>query len=192
MPNQHQAQPIPYDLDAMKATIIHEVTERLQCQGYDYPQLAKAIAPYLAPHVEATITREIEATVTRKIKATITGPMAPQIEARATKQLAAKASNKKEADEASAGGSQEERLEATYQAMLAEGQRSISGRALAKAAHVNRDFTNAWLKAKGEAEAKTTYQGYQDTEAKATYQDHQDTEAIGAIIVDSEPASNFR
>jgi hypothetical protein len=77
------------------------------------------------------------------------------------------------------GGSQEERLEATYQAMLAEGQ-SISGRALAKAAHVNRDFTNAWLKTKGEAEARATYQG------------HQDTEAIEAIIVDSEPASNFR
>jgi len=179
MPNQHQAQPASYDLDAMKAAIIHEVTGILQSQGHDYPQLAKAIAPYLAPQVEATITREIEATVTRKIKATITGPMAPQIEAGATKQLAARASSKKEVDEASVGGSQEERLEATYQAMLAEGQ-SISGRALAKAAHINRDFATAWLKAKREPEARATYQG------------HQDTEAIEAIIVDSEPASNFR
>ncbi|GHO57310.1 hypothetical protein KSB_57850 [Ktedonobacter robiniae] len=46
--------------------------------------------------------------------------------------------------------------------------------ALAKAAHVNCDFANVWLKDKAKAESRATDQGHQDTET----------------VVDSEPERN--
>jgi hypothetical protein len=132
------------------------------------PQLDhKAIAAQIAPLFEATIVREIKAI------ATVAGPApAPQIEAKATSQKAtSKATTKRQPEatqdsEATDNRSQDERLEATYQTMLTEGAK-VSGRALAQRAHVSRDYTSPWLKART---------GGQN--------DERDTDEHDAIIVD--------
>lgn len=111
----------------------------------DYSQLARAIMPQLRANIEG----HVKAIWEENQGQFSTGPEPAQLEARATSQKARKtASEPREKPEAKpaakATGNPEERLQAAYELLLKHSIR-VSGRVLAKEAHVNRATATKWL-----------------------------------------------
>ncbi len=166
--------------------IARTITPLIAAPQVDHQEIARHIAPMLEATFKATIVREIKATV-----APIAGPpVSPQIEARASscktlgpvieatteghKSTKARTTKRdtgplpkatiesQSQDEATDTHSAEEKLEAAYQQLIAEGKR-ISGRALAPLARVNKNRAAQWLRATY-PETITEGQGQQDSE----------------------------
>lgn len=123
----------------------------------DYDAIARAMMPYLKATFQnqaRAITEEVQG----RVKAILEESQRPgpqrQLEARATgSQPALKLLNKARPEpEARANGTPEERLQAAYEVLL-EGNQRVSGRALARLAHVSRDTAGLWLaEVKGQQE----------------------------------------
>ena len=124
----------------------------------DYAQLAKAIMPHLRANIEPAVKAIWEETQSQVAVA----PEPVQIEARARSQSQSKGGSRAsqkvapEPEKANANGSPEARLEKAYTLFLAN-QVIVSGRLLAKEAHVNRTYASKWLsqREKGGSESTT-------------------------------------
>jgi hypothetical protein len=144
-------------VDLQVQRLFAEVQEVQECAEpeIDYQQLAVALAPLFQQRMEASVSA-IKTTIIEEVRATL--PVAlepPQMEVRATAQSHPKRGSRATRNVASepesrSNGEPEERLQAAYELLLQNSIR-VSGRVLAKEAHVNRSFAQKWLSERAES-----------------------------------------